>query len=152
MKTKSKIRLLGLIKYIAMCLPIVILCIINWKNWFNVRTVQGVKVSIGFIITAVTFLLCICKLMPKAPAFVWCLIVGLVFYFLNGIMKDIYTMTLSESIGLFIYHFVNKRQRVFIKQKDFEDQASIQANAIKQVQKELNEEKVNDTRNENGGW
>lgn len=129
MKTKTKIVICFIAKILVVIIPFIILCIINWDEWFDFSKPQGFKISIGFGISLIVFMLCVFKAMGKCAPWVWALIIGVVFYLLEGIMKDIYIMAFVETIGLFVFSILNKVEKDFVTQAGYEKQAKINAKA-----------------------
>jgi len=129
MKTRTKIVICFLAKILVVMIPFIILCIINWKEWFDFSKPRGFKISIGFGISLVVFMLCVFKAMGKCAPWVWALIIGVVFYLLESVMTDIYIMALVESIGLFFFSLLNKAEHDYIVQAGYEKQAKINAKA-----------------------
>ena len=75
MKTKTKIVICFIAKILVVIIPFIILCIINWDEWFDFSKPQGFKISIGFGISLIVFMLCVFKAMGKCAPWVWALII-----------------------------------------------------------------------------
>lgn len=149
MKTRTKIVICVVSKVLVVLLPFVIMCIINWDTWFDYSSPTGFKVTIGFGVSLIVFLLCVFKALGKIAPWVWSLTIGLIFYLLNSIMNDIYIMAFVESIGLFLYSLINSYEKNLRTQAGYEKQAKINAKANYAV---LKENKTPEQLEQETGW
>lgn len=129
MKRQVKIIILKIFDFVFMLAPLAAILIFNRKQYFY--SYQGYKLSFGCILSLV-FMLLLMKRKIKLNAFWWCLIVTVIVYFLESILKDAVIICAAGTIGagfdtLVFSPIIVKQEKI----RELEFKANVNATALR---------------------
>jgi hypothetical protein len=137
---RAKYILYSILKFTLLFLPLIIVILINFKDYFY--HYDGWKVALGFIIGSI----CVILVILKEATFLkgtWGIgIVFIVSYLLKPIINDIVLISGAMFLGKLFANLVNYKVVRYKRLMEKKEEADISAEAYQEKMRELEEEKL----------
>lgn len=137
---RAKYILYSMLKFTLLFLPLIIVILINFKDYFY--HYDGWKVALGFIIGSI----CVILVILKEATFLkgtWGIgIVFIVSYLLKPIINDIVLISGAMFLGKLLANLVNYKVVRYKRLMEKKEEADISAEAYQEKMRELQEEKL----------